>query len=204
MIEHTQIFSDEEFEDIFRTLPTPLATPKNVRIVLENWARGVQKDNSEETYNLEVREELLEVSKSIERLKGSISNLSNYAEIRLWFSLGRSHGMSTVSDGSLELENIKQMLDGLRIAVDTITEQPLRIGRPTKAITRMALAELMMIWKWATGRKTFGESFDGFAETPLSITFEWKTDGQTNIELRRSIQSDMNKNPDRYKVHYLP
>ena len=87
---------------------------------------------------------------------------------------------------------------------DAIRDIAVPTGRRPHDEQRAALAELMKLWRWASGRKRFGEKFDHFAETAMSEVFGWQENGFPNLaKERESISADMNAHPDRYIVHYL-
>lgn len=79
-------------------------------------------------------------------------------------------------------------------------------GRPTGDAKRNAIAELVLIWRWATGQDRLGEGFDNFGQQALSTLYRWPTsEGVKNwVEDRRAVSAAISRNPSDYDLCYLP
>jgi len=190
---YEEIFLQGQLDDIFKSIPCPIRTRTEIDQALQAWAYFQNPSIEPLSYNADIRDELLSIGETANQLWDKINRLSEDASIRLHVHLNNS-----------PTAHVVHTLSALKKAVELSTSNKVKRGRPKEDNFRSALAQLMLIWRWAIKGKQFGTNFLQFAESPLSVVFGDNEDGQPIEELMREIRIDINKRPQEYILHYLP
>ena len=194
------IFQDNEMGDIIRLLPklSDNVGTSQIKEALEKWSTIIDETRPIDGFNIDVRSDLQNIQKAARHLAELLTVIDGRSESRLAILLGRE---DSALSGSRRTQVMKERLDCFVSRLDSDTN--VKFKKIGDVQFRATLAQLMMIWRWATGKNTFGEAFDHFAAAALTVVLGWEHEVREFSETRRDIQKDMKKRPDRYKLYYL-